>query len=99
MYGLLLFTGPFALGVFNNRILALFQEVIPDEKKGRFFTLLQGMIGVCLPAAYFVFGLVLETIGVKEVAILQGVAVVLFSLYYMQYVRIDDQFVTSGEMS
>ncbi len=55
-YGVALALAGVAVGVSNVKLVALFQKLVPDERKGRFFALMQAMISASFPLAMLVFG-------------------------------------------
>jgi MFS family permease len=73
-----------ALGVNNVTFMALFQEKVPGALKGRFFALLQAVIGFTFPAAYLLSGVLLDGIGPLNVLLAQGLGILGLSVYFLR---------------
>jgi MFS family permease len=86
-----LFLAGFFLGVLNAKFMAYFQEVVAPEIKGRFFALLQAVIGSTFPIAYFLFGCLTDWLSAPTVCVIQGVGVVALSFYFMQLGGADER--------
>lgn len=83
LYLLVLILAGAALGVNNVKFMSLFQEQVPVPIKGRFFALMQGVIGFTFPIAYFVFGFLTDLLRVTDVCVIQGVGVILLVGYFI----------------
>jgi hypothetical protein len=84
VYCVSLFVAGAALGVNNVKFMSLFQEVVAPEIKGRFFALMQALIGFTFPIAYFLFGILTDYFTPPKVCLVQGVGVVLLALYFFR---------------
>lgn len=73
-----------ALGINNVKMISYFQRVVKPEHKGRFFSVLQALIGFSFPVAYFVFGLLNDALGAPHTSIFQGVGICLLSFYFFR---------------
>jgi predicted MFS family arabinose efflux permease len=82
VYGLSLFSIGLAFGSNNVMFLALFQEVVPPEVKGRFFALMQAVIGFTFPFGYFLFGAATDYLSPPQVCLIQGAGVTVLALYF-----------------
>ncbi|GAA2779993.1 MFS transporter [Crossiella cryophila] len=56
VYAIALAASGWFLGVSNVKFTALFQQVVPNEVKGRFFAALQAAISATFPIAFLAFG-------------------------------------------
>jgi predicted MFS family arabinose efflux permease len=73
-----------ALGINNAKFMAFFQEMVPAALKGRFFALMQALLGSSFPIAYFLFGSLTDIIAPGTVCLIQGAGVVLLSGYFFR---------------
>ncbi|MBI4422992.1 MAG: MFS transporter [Elusimicrobia bacterium] len=71
-----------ALGVNNVKFVALFQETVPPEVKGRFFALMQALLSFTFPVAFLLFGLLADRLGPPAVLVVQGLGVLALSAYF-----------------
>lgn len=70
-----------AMGINNVGFLSLFQAIVEDRAKGRFFAELQGWVGFTFPVAFFVFGALVDAIGPPRVLLVQGAGVMLLAAF------------------
>jgi MFS family permease len=84
LFFIALFIAGFFLGLLNAKFMAYFQETVAPEIKGRFFALMQAMLGSTFPIAYFLFGFLTDILAVETVCLIQGSGVILLSLYFMR---------------
>ena len=61
--------------------------MVAPEIKGRFFALMQALIGFTFPIAYFAFGALTDYIPPPKVCLLQGAGVVVLSLYFLRLAK------------
>ena len=87
VYGASLFVGCAAIGINNVKFMSLFQERVPMESKGRFFALLQGMIGFTFPIAFFLFGFLTDIASARWVCLIQGLGVLAVAVYFASQVE------------
>lgn len=71
-----------SLGINNVKTMAYFQEIVPNELKGRFFSLMQASISFTFPIAYFLFGAMTDYLNVQTVILIQGLGVLSVALYF-----------------
>ncbi|MDD3146363.1 MAG: MFS transporter, partial [Candidatus Riflebacteria bacterium] len=65
----------------------LFQRVVADEIKGRFFAAMQAIIGFSFPVAYLVFGYLSDVLSPDRVCIVQGTGILAVSLWFYRLSR------------
>lgn len=82
IYTLALFLVGFSIGVNNVKFITLFQETVAPAVKGRFFALMQAMIGFTFPVAYFIFGFLSDFASPPGICLLQGAGVLALSVYF-----------------
>lgn len=82
VYTLALFLIGLSIGVNNVKFITLFQETVEPAIKGRFFALMQAMIGFTFPVAYFIFGLLSDFASPPAICLLQGAGVLALSAYF-----------------
>ena len=63
------------LGLNNVRFMAWFQATVADSIKGRFFALMQGVIGFLIPIGHLFFGFLLDRWSSGYVILVQAVGV------------------------
>lgn len=83
-YGMALFVGTVALGINNVKFISLFQETVAPEIKGRFFALMQAILGFTFPIAYFLFGSLTDYLSPPLVCLVQGVGTMTLALYFLR---------------
>jgi len=83
LYLALLFGGGFAVGVNNVRFISLFQRIIRQEMKGRFFALVQAMIAFAIPMAYALFGLLADRLGPPWLCLVQGACIMVLAAWFL----------------
>jgi MFS family permease len=83
IYAAALFIAGAAVGLNNVKFIALFQEIVAPELKGRFFALMSAVIGFSFPIAYFLFGLLTDLLSPPEVCLIQGAGVVATALFFL----------------
>ncbi len=81
-FGIALFFAGMSLGVNNVKFITLFQKVVPDEIKGRFFAAMQAIIGFSFPVAYLVFGYLGDLLSPDRVCLLQGAGILAVSAWF-----------------
>jgi hypothetical protein len=82
----------FCLGVNNVKFTTLFQEVVPDSAKGRFFAALMASVATTFPVAFLAFGAFGDLVSAQVLCLFQGVgllvlAAVLGRLHQPELVR------------
>lgn len=89
LYMAALFVAGLTLGINNVKFMSLFQAIVPQDVKGRFFALMQGIIGFTFPIGYFLFGFLTDITPVRLVCAIQGGGVVLVALYLLSLSRLE----------
>jgi MFS family permease len=79
-----LFLAGTCLGINNTKFISYFQAQVPEKIKGSFFAHLQALIGFTTPMAYFVFGVGADLISPTSLWIIEGLGVLLISLYFFK---------------
>jgi MFS family permease len=79
-----LFCAGCCVGVNNVKFITLFQDRVRPELKGRFFALVQALIGFTFPAAFFLFGLLAEIMAPPKVCLIQALGVLALSGYFLR---------------
>ncbi|GLZ30014.1 MFS transporter [Lentzea sp. NBRC 105346] len=67
-----LFVSGFFLGVCNVKFTSLFQEVVPNSAKGRFFAALMASVSLTFPVAFLTFGAFGDLVNAQTLCLLQG---------------------------
>jgi hypothetical protein len=78
-----LFVAGMALGINNVKFIALFQQMVAPEMKGRFFAVLQATVGMTYPLAYAVFGFMTRWVPATTVCVIQGAGAMLVASYFL----------------
>ena len=81
-YGLSLAGVGISLGLLNVRLISLFQKIVPDVKKGRFFALLQAMTSFTVPIGLFVFGWLTDFLSIYLVSLVQGIGLFMIAIFF-----------------
>ena len=84
----LLFGAGAALGGGNTLALTLFQSTVPDEMKGRFFSVLTTLAYAVMPLAFMVNGMLAERFSVNFCIALNSLAVLALSFIILLLPRI-----------
>ena len=85
----LLFGAGAALGGGNTLALTLFQSTVPDEMKGRFFSVLTTLAYAVMPLAFMVNGVLAERLSVDFCIAMNAAAVLVLSFVILLLPRID----------
>ncbi len=80
LYFVALFVAGTVLGVNNVKFLTLFQKIIEDSQKGRFFALMQALISFTFPLGYFLFGFLGTFMIPTTLCLIQGAGIMILSL-------------------
>jgi predicted MFS family arabinose efflux permease len=89
-YGLCLFGMGASLGLLNVKIIAYFQAQIPNDKKGRFFSLLRAVTMAAMPIGFSVFGILADQMSVTTLSLAQGIGVMATSVMFVLLARGDE---------
>lgn len=71
-----------SVGLGNVKFLALFQSVVPHHEKGSFFASLSAMAQFFSPLAFFLFGLLADSLAISTLFIIQGIGVMILSCLF-----------------
>jgi MFS family permease len=83
MYGISLFGVGISLGLLNVRLITLFQQIVPADVKGRFFSLLQAMTSFTVPIGFFIFGWMTDVVSIYLVSGVQGAGLLMTAVFYL----------------
>jgi predicted MFS family arabinose efflux permease len=72
-----------ALGLMNVKFMLMFQERVPEEDKGRFFTLLMALINVATPVGFLGFGGLVDHVSVTILTAVQGAGVIVLAFVFL----------------
>lgn len=86
----LLFAGGAALGAGNTLIITLFQASVPDEMKGRFFSVVTTLAYAMMPLAFMTDGLLAERFSVGFCLALNAAAVLALSFLILLIPRVPE---------
>jgi MFS family permease len=81
LFGSALFTAGFVMGINNVKFVTLFQKTVPDDRKGRFFSLMQAMLTFTFPVSFLLFGILADHMSVQAIMLIQGTGLLLLSGY------------------
>jgi len=85
----LLFAAGAALGGGNTLALTLFQSTVPDDMKGRFFSVLTTLAYAVMPLAFMVNGMLAERFSVNFCIAMNSIAVLALSFVILLLPRIE----------
>ncbi len=71
-----------SLGITNVKFVTLFQKVVPEQVKGRFFAAMQAIIGFSFPVAYLVFGYLGDLMTPDRLCLVQSVGVIAVAIWF-----------------
>ncbi len=74
-----------SLGALNVRIVTFFQQVVPFEVKGKFFSLLQALVGSGVPISFLFFGALSDYVEPNYICLIQGLGLFFVALYFLIY--------------
>ncbi len=83
VYILALFLAGTVLGINNVKFITLFQRVVAPEVRGRFFALMNAIIGFTFPVAFLFFGFLVDHFSVTRLCLLQGTGIMIVALWYL----------------
>ncbi|NCB39768.1 MAG: MFS transporter, partial [Erysipelotrichia bacterium] len=86
-FALALFGAGVSLGVNNVKFVTLFQKVVPNEVKGRFFAAMQAIISFSFPVAYLIFGYLGDILPPDQVCLIQGCGILLVAAWFYHLSR------------
>jgi len=92
VYIVCLFATGFTLGLNNVKFISLFQKIVPDSLKGRFFAILQAVIGFTFPISFFLFGFLGDILSAPQLCIIQGFGVTSLAFVYFYLAKQEGEF-------
>lgn len=90
MISLALFLLGFSMGWAGTVVQAAFQQIVPIEMKGRFFSLSGAACFAILPLAFFLNGLVTQYFSLPAVIAANGLALIMVSLAFLFIPRVSE---------
>ncbi|MBU1107783.1 MAG: MFS transporter [Candidatus Riflebacteria bacterium] len=81
-FGLALMLAGASLGINNVKFVTLFQRVVPDQVKGRFFAAMQAIIGFSFPVAYLAFGYLGDLMSPARLCLIQAAGIILVAIWF-----------------
>ncbi|PEP13992.1 MFS transporter [Bacillus wiedmannii] len=87
LFSLLYFCSGFAFGVSNVYFGVLYRKIIPNDKQGRFFGLLNSILLISAPIGITLTGLILETLKSSILIIIIGAITSLTSILTYIFIR------------
>jgi len=81
-FGLALILAGASLGITNVKFVTLFQKVVPDQVKGRFFAAMQAIIGFSFPVAYMVFGYLGDLMTPDRLCLVQSAGIIAVAIWF-----------------
>lgn len=96
VHSLLLFISGGALAYINGTAVGLFQRIVPEAVKGRFFAILSTLCYAMIPLSTFINGLLVNEYHVSKVLVIEGslaiiVAFVIIVLPRVQEIEIESE--------
>lgn len=89
IFALVLFLAGMIGGMGNVKFISLFQELVPSDFKGRFFAMMQGLISASFPAAFLIFGYLVDVLSPTDVCIVLGTGTALLATYFLNLVPLE----------
>lgn len=83
LYAFMLFMAGWSVGLNNVKFMTLFQEIVPDGLKGRFFAVLSALVSFTFPVAYLVFGLMIDRVSITLLCLIQGAGVMVLATWFL----------------
>ncbi|WP_394938157.1 MFS transporter [Psychromicrobium sp. YIM B11713] len=80
VYAVVLLLAGLCLGVSNVKFVALFQRVVSDGSKGRFFAILTAAMSATFPVAFVLFGVLGDTVSPQWLCVAQAVGLALVAV-------------------
>lgn len=94
-FGVALFFAGMSLGVNNVKFITLFQKVVAEEIKGRFFAAMQAIIGFSFPIAYLVFGYLGDILSPERLCLVQGVGILVVAVWFYRLSKREVELISS----
>ena len=86
----LLFLGGVSLGAGNTLVITLFQSTVPDEMKGRFFSVVTTLAYAMMPLAFMTDGILADRFSVGFCLAMNAAAVLLLSFVMLVLPRVPE---------
>jgi MFS family permease len=81
LFGSALFISGFVMGINNVKFVTLFQKTVPDDRKGRFFALMQAVLTFTFPVSFLLFGVLTDRMNVQAILLIQGGGLVVLAAF------------------
>jgi len=98
-FGLALILAGASLGITNVKFVTLFQKVVPEQVKGRFFAAMQAIIGFSFPVAYLVFGYLGDLMTPDRLCLVQSVGIIAVAIWFYHLAAGEATLVAYAEAS
>lgn len=89
---LLLFICGAMLSLVNVSLGSIFQLYVPQEYKGRFFSLMQVTTRAASPIGFALVGLLSDKFGVCQIILINGLVIVALSLVWKMLKKLDFEY-------
>lgn len=98
-FALALMVAGASLGITNVKFVTLFQKVVPEEVKGRFFAAMQAIIGFSFPVAFLIFGYLGDLMTPDRVCLVQSAGIILVAIWFYQLAAGESTLIKYAEAS
>ncbi len=88
-----------SLGITNVKFVTLFQKVVPDAVKGRFFAAMQAIIGFSFPIAFLVFGYLGDLMTPDRVCLVQSAGIIAVAIWFYRLAASESTLIKYAESS
>lgn len=88
VYVMLFFSGAM-LSLANVSLGSIYQMYVPTDMKGRFFSLMQVTVRAASPIGFALVGLCSDLIGVREIVLINGIAIFIMSFIWLILKKLD----------
>lgn len=85
----MLFICGMMLSLANISLVSIYQMYVPSAMKGRFFSLMQVTIRAASPIGFALVGLCSDLIGVREIVLINGIAIFIMSFIWLILKKLD----------
>lgn len=98
-FGLALIFAGASLGITNVKFVTLFQKVVPEQVKGRFFAAMQALISFSFPIAYLVFGYLGDLMTPDRLCLVQSAGIIAVAIWFYRLAAGEDALAAYAESS
>ncbi|MGE0171274.1 MAG: MFS transporter [Oligoflexales bacterium] len=81
IFSVALFLSGLAMGINNVKFVTLFQRSVPDEVKGRFFSVMQALLTFTFPISFLIFGIMIDRFNIQTIFLVQGAGLLALAGY------------------